>query len=1742
MPHVILSPLNSCKALTKTEDMRHMIRDIEDALSACPDDCCELTPGVQESLCVLIIQLLDETLRAAHLPILNLVISVVKSGPVTPHLERVLAKAFVEPVVMHHIYMSHANTTTMVKTLFSLVDAGIKQKAFGIVATGSALCFLLSIYNSSSIKNVPVCLRIEAEQRISGILQLDLPKDIKQKVLKPLLEDCTLCLLSTTSVMKLLRDPVENSDSILWLTALTLEQVIKYELDIDATLVTALKVRMNNFISGNLSECSRQEFQRADDVLAQLKEVSLEQQSLMSCSVPCLFPFLLSMISGDMLQLIQSSSSSALSLLVYIYSFDMLLRITILLFQHHQSSVSLLVMLLTLCEADSTGRFSISNVTEKNFRPLMQSRCLITHTCLFITSHILPICETNLDFISHSNLATLLNTLIVAQYNMLLTNDSLSLNNIVTLTEKEFGVSFESTLDGQSTSSHLSLFKALCFLYSTKDLNVFLDQKNLLTLYICGFSLQSWDYMTKRFINNDKFINSMSQSNILTVPLLCYYLLSNDCCVLTSINDTNSRYSQLNILSFLGQFVNKILQRSEGEVDFNFKDLIRVISALPLLLCLLSFRIDQKDTIAMSFIDLQTLCYCSYVTQETHPDNEPNCSAPLISVSESHMAFVLFTHLICTQSICPDVVTHMLSYTDFLIDLYCSFLCCVKRLAASSDMVPYISHILTSLIATLNFQHMADPVKASSPETKLYKILYSLSDDGNNAPLMGIYDSINNTILTAMDILGKLNSTSLDFDSPLFLILDQRKRQILERSSSSIEGFISICLLTQSKLLFQTSNNTEWVQKLLESNTMLSVCEIFDAQFFEGPTEINEQDLSLLFGYGMFLGALTFTTFTSLDRFETYVEARSQLIESLTDQSLFGNETLLSLFPASFKRLQSLLGLLASAETFVSTLSRLCLALTTEYIILLNDTRGTAFISTTTTKDEGRLLFFSVLVSQIIIYIPLLCQDKLPNQTVIKLHQNCVGILVSMLEKHHAFEKTSTFADSFLNIHLLTLHRLFDFLDSKLIDSIEYLQVYEGVLTFFAAQTRECAREIWCITLLRVVRLSSTPIPTMRVKIIELICKILGECIVSFDPADALILLRDVLFKSMSILITCSPTATRKTKSSSTTTVASCHQLFFDSCMNVVSIAPYSLKIQVIRAFISLVHSLSIATGLFVFDDPIKLFCAGMKQDNYQIDKNSDNLSQVVSLSLDELFSRIIRYPLMDSFFPEVFQKSIEHSPWLSLLSPINNSIDNTNTTISFAALFEDVLSLLTVDGKASCQSPGDLRGLSSTVLLELCSVVFSLFPQLTDEIVTGTQIIIHSITLTNTIASKEKNAELQLEIGRTLNDIPVRLAKELVNKCNTQNKSLYTKIETCLDALLSYILSNEITFVAVFTYLYEVLEQSTGQEELCRLLSAQLSKAYICSCSLGTFSPRTSSICLAIMLTIYISLSLIESGDLAESLNISAVVSAVLKLDIYPQLNLMFMLAIYNNYPIFKGVISDDILYLILSRFLPHSSRYLVDSTFSNTIYKTSVVSSYELLAYGNLDSEVILRLAENEGESVPNFEELSVLYTYDKCKQDYLVTIDFASLHQLLFNVTLFTLSFYMESNSTVRKCISLVKNVLKYVEYSHTHFKSIPPSTKLYKYVSTLLKYIIGHKFPTEIALSILPQESMPLLYYTHQRDSAAAITLMRPQLFALQTSFFHFFNICRELPLSQEIELVYLEALTAEMGLANQLKDK
>lgn len=1720
---MVLSPLNSCKALTKTEDMRNMIRDIEDALSACPHDRCELSLGVQESLCVLIIQLLDENFRAAHLPILNLIISVVQSGPITPHLEKVLAKAFVEPIVMQHKYAADAKATVMVNTLFRLADAGIRQKAFGVIATGSALCFLLSIYNATSVRNVPICLRIEAEQRIVGILQLDLPRDIKQKVLKPLLADCILCLLSTTSVMKMLREPVENSDSILWLTTLTLEQVIKYELDIDATLITALKVRINNFMSGNLSECQRQEFQKSDDVFAQLREVSVEQQPQESYSVQCLFPFLISTMSNNVVQSAKSSSI-ALSLLVYIYSFDMLLNLAILLFKHHQSAESLLLALLTPHEADLSGYYSTCNVTEKNFLPLMQSRCLVTYTCLSITFHVLPMCEVSLDFTSHSNLTPLLNALIVAQYNMLLTNDFLPLNHVVDSLEDEFGISFESPEGASNTVSELSLFKALCSLYSTKDIKSVSRQMNLSILYICGFSLQSWDCIAKKFINNEMFINSMSQSTILTVTLSCYRLLSHDYCVSATVEVASNRYPQLKILSFLRQFVEIVMRRSEAEADFSLKELIRAVSALPSLLCLLSFKADQRDPIEISFADIQALLHCSYVTQETQHGKETSCPvSPLITVSESHIAFVLLAHLICTPSACPAVISQMLSYTDFLVDLYRSFLPYMNKLAKLSDMSPCIQNLLASLIGTLYFQSIADPAKMHSPAETLHNMFYGLRDDCIDESTIEIYSSISSIIFSAMDILSKLNSNVLDCDSILFLILNHRKKQILERSASSVKEFTSICVQIQSQLIFRVSNDSKLRQNLLESSTITRVYEIFDAQFFEGSTEINEKDLSLLFSYGLLLGALTLK---SINEFKISADIREQLIESLIDQSLFGCESLLSLLPASFKKLQSLLSLLASAETFVATLSQLCLALTNEYKLLPTSPRDSSSTSITTTEDE--LLFRLALLSQIVIYIPLLCQDKTPSQAVIKLHQSCAGILASTLEIHRAFETTSAFAEKFLHMQLLTLHRLFDFLDSKLVDAIEYLRVYEGLLVFFETQTGECAEELWCIGLLRVVRLCSTPIPTMRIRIVELLCKIVEKYVSTFSPANALVLVRDVLFKSMSILITCSPTTSRSTKLSSATTVVSCHRLFFETCVSVVSSIPCGLRIQVIRAFISLVHSLSIATDQSIFDDSIRLFCIGMKLDDSQVVQRTDSLFKTSNLSLNELFSRVMQYPLMDSFFPEVFQKSLEHSPWLSLLSL--PSLEDEEDTLSFTALFEDILSLLTVDGKACCQS----KGLSSEVLLELCSVIFSLIPRLTDDIEIATRIIIHTITLINTIVSVDKSiAPPQIE--KALNDIPVRLTKELIGKFDTQNRNSYTRIEACLDALLSYVLSRETVFVSVFTCLYEVLEQSTGQEELCKLLSARISKAFICSCSLGTFGPRTSSLCLSIVLTLYIGFSLTGAGELAGSLNISAVSSAILQLEACPQLNLMFVLAIYNNYPIFKGVISDDALYLILSRFLPHSNRYSADSLSSDAVYKTSVASSFELLAYGKLDSEAVLMMAKNEGDAAPDFEALSVLYSYDKSKQELLVTIDSASLRQILFNVTLFTLSFYMESALTLKKYISLTKNVLTHVEYNHLHFHVIPPSARLYKHVSTLLKYIIKHKFPAEIALSILPHESMPLLYYTSHRDSTTTTTttLVRPQLFALQASFFHFFKVCRELPLAQQIELIYLEALTAEM---------
>lgn len=80
-----------------------------------------------------------------------------------------------------------------------------------------------------------------------------------------------------------------------------------------------------------------------------------------------------------------------------------------------------------------------------------------------------------------------------------------------------------------------------------------------------------------------------------------------------------------------------------------------------------------------------------------------------------------------------------------------------------------------------------------------------------------------------------------------------------------------------------------------------------------------------------------------------------------------------------------------------------------------------------------------------------------------------------------------------------------------------------------------------------------------------------------------------------------------------------------------------------------------------------------------------------------------------------------------------------------------------------------------------------------------------------------------------------------------------------------------------------------------------------------------------------------------------------MLRLEAYPQLHLILTLAIYNNYPMFKDVIDDDVLYLIISRFLPYSNRYSADASSNNRAQSTSVVSSFELFAYGNIDSELI-------------------------------------------------------------------------------------------------------------------------------------------------------------------------------------------
>lgn len=92
------------------------------------------------------------------------------------------------------------------------------------------------------------------------------------------------------------------------------------------------------------------------------------------------------------------------------------------------------------------------------------------------------------------------------------------------------------------------------------------------------------------------------------------------------------------------------------------------------------------------------------------------------------------------------------------------------------------------------------------------------------------------------------------------------------------------------------------------------------------------------------------------------------------------------------------------------------------------------------------------------------------------------------------------------------------------------------------------------------------------------------------------------------------------------------------------------------------------------------------------------------------------------------------------------------------------------------------------------------------------------------------------------------------------------------LEHALSYALSNEAVFTSIFTCLYELLKQSSDQEGLCRLLSVQLSNAFVSSCSVGTFGPKTLSLCLSIILTLYISLLLTEAGNLAESLSIAAV------------------------------------------------------------------------------------------------------------------------------------------------------------------------------------------------------------------------------------------------------------------------------
>ncbi|EFO63162.1 Hypothetical protein GLP15_1016 [Giardia lamblia P15] len=1722
MPHMILPSLSSCKTLTKTEDMRNMIRDIEDALSAYPQDYSELSLGVQESLCILITQLLDENFRAAHLPILNLIINTVQSGPVTLHLEKVLAKAFVEPITIQQKYTSDAKTTLLVNTLFRLVDAGIKQKAFGMIATGSALCFLLSIYNASSVRNVPLCLRIEAEQRIVRLLQMDLPENIKQKVIKPLLDDCVLCLLSTTSLMKMLREPVENIDSILWLTALTLEQAIKYKFDIDAALVTALKVRIHNLTSTNFSEYSRPEFQNADDIFTQLTELSSAELSLSHCSLQCLFPFVLSSISMNPVKPL-TPSSVTLFLLTHVYSFNMLLSIAVSLFKYHQSSDVLLIALLTLREADSFGYYSTNSIPEKTFLPLLQARCLVTYTCMTITSHIFPLYETDLDSSPHSNLALLLDALITAQYNMLLTNDTLSLSTAMDSVEAEFGISFESSESIDSTVQGFSLFKALYSLYPTKESKNTRKQTNVSMLYVCGFSLISWNCTIKKLTTNEMFINALTPSTILVTTLSLYRLLSHDCCLPIVVEDSANRYSHSKILDFLYEFVKSILRASENKADPNLEELVRAVSALPCFLCLLYLETARKDTYRVSFANIQTLLHCSCVTQVTQQTKDADCTIPpLITNSESNLAFSLFSHVICTSSSYSTTVSKMLSYADFLIDLHRLFLPHVDRLVKSSTGTQCVSTLLASLVEILHFWHIAD-VQAPSPAKTLYNILYAYSDDSINATTMELYDSLNGVVLLGQEVLNKLNSNSLDCNSTLFLIIDERKRKSFQKSASSVEEFTSICIQTQAHFLFRIPHDLNWRQRLLESTTMARVCEAFNAQFYDGLVEISEKDLSLSFGYGLLLGALTLR---SLDDFDISSEIKERLIDSLTDQSLFGCDDLLLLFPSSFRKLHSLLGLLASTETFLCTLSQLCLALTDDYKLSMAIIPNSTPDSDSKFANESKILLRLTLLSQIVMYIPLLCQDKLPSQTVIKIHQNCVGLLTLILNNYYALDRTSSFADKFLHAYFLILHRLFDFLDSKLVDAIEYLQVYENILTYSVVQSDDRFKEIWCIGLLRVVRLCSTPISAMRIKIVELLCKIVGNYLSVCNPTDTLVLTRDVLFKSMSILITCSPTTSRKANSSTAATIVSCHQIFFTSCMNVVSSAAYPLKIQVIRAFISLMHSLSVTTGLSMVDDSIRLFCMGMKPDSVRLMPSDDGIIKTTDLSFEELFSRVMQYPLMESFFPEVFQKSLEHSPWLSLLSDLKDE----DTTLSLTALFEDVLSLLVIDGKASCQS--------SAVLLDLCSVVFSLLPHLMESIEIATRILLNAITLINIVISAEDGAEQSRpEIEKALSEIPVRLAKELVCKCNTQQQDSYLKTEVCLSTLFSYTLSNEAVFTSIFTCLYELLKQSSDQEDLCKLLSAQLSNAFISSCSVGTFGPKTLSLCLSIILTLYISLLLTEAGNLAESLNIAAVSYAVLKLEAYPQLHLILTIAIYNNYLMFKDVIDDDVLYLIISRFLPCSNRYSADSSSNNGTQLVSVVSSFDLFVYGNIDSELIFVISSfpqsKREKAALALEKLTVLYSYNKPNQELLVTIDSTSLHQLLFNTALFTLSLYMESVSTLKKCISLIRNVLAHVEYNYLHFHAIPPSERLYKHVSTLLQYIIEHTFPLSVASSILSHESMPLVYYKGYHDSAFTITPVRPQLFALQTAFFHFFKVCRYLPLTRQIELIYLESLSAEM---------